>query len=293
MGSETLLLRKLVMSSITQLAEIASESLYDAGYLEEQYDMEPDLDEIDDDDKEVGAGGLKREDTSDNGESDDSGSSTKFWERGAKRQERAAEPESRRAAEPESRNDIGESSNDQKVSNKIKKMSGNVRNNGRDRALESLLNNLAVTAEYIESLEDTGTSQQARDNEVPKEISDKFETGEPGEREKGRQEGEGTGGDGASVRGPSVDMGQNGKNKLRDYSVSQHPEGGRAHRFSKDGTSNEITAVSEGESEAGEMEEEGEEEEEEEEDEEDAELVREIEQQLEERLAQQLDTMGQ
>lgn len=271
------------MSSITQLAQIASESLYDAGYLEEQYDVELDLDEIDDNDKEVGAGGLKRDDTSDDGESDDSGRSTKFWERGAEKQEKAAESESRRAAESESRNDIGESSNDQKVSNKIKKMSTNVKNNGRDRALESLLNNLAVTAEYIESLEDTETTQQARDNEVPKEIADKFETGEPGEREKGQQEGEGAAG--ASVRGPSVDMGQNGINKLRDYSVSQHAEGGRAHRSSKDGTSNEITAVSEGESEAGEM---GEEE-----DVEDEELVREIEQQLEERLAQQLDTMGQ
>lgn len=275
------------MSSITQLAQIASESLYDAGYLEEQYDMELDLDEIDDNDKEVGVGGLKRDDTSDGGGSDDSSRTPRFWERGTERQERAAESESRRDAESESRNDVGESSyqsNDQKVSNKIKKMSSNVKNNGRDRTLESLLNNLAVTAEYIESLEDTETTRQAN---VPKEISDKFETGEPGEREKGQQEGEGTAGDGASVRGPSVDMGQNGKHKLRDYSISQRAEGGRGHRFSEDGTGNEITAVGEGESEAGEVGEEGKE------DVEDAELVREIEQQLEESLAQHLDTMGQ
>lgn len=287
MSSENLLLRKLVMSSITQLAQIASESLYDAGYLEEQYDMELDLDEIDDNDKEVGAGGLKRDDTSDGGGSDDSSRTPRFWERGTERQERAAESESRRDAESESRNDVGEfsyQSNDQKVSNKIKKMSSNVKNNGRDRTLESLLNNLAVTAEYIESLEDTETTRQAN---VPKEISDKFETGEPGEREKGQQEGEGTAGDGASVRGPSVDMGQNGKHKLRDYSISQRAEGGRGHRFSEDGTGNEITAVGEGESEAGEVGEEGNE------DVEDAELVREIEQQLEESLAQHLDTMGQ
>lgn len=277
-GGEHQILRKLVMSSITQLANIASDSLYDAGYLEDQYDIELDLDEIDDDDKEVGAGSLKR---------DDSGGSERLSDLGDGRTEHGEE----RAANSEGnvQGEVVESSqgaNDQKVSEKMKKMASDAKSTGRDSALESLLTNLAVTAEYIESLESTQTAKPAQDNAVPNGVSEKFETGEPGQRKKG-QEGHGrddTSANVLSVRGPQVDDGQDERTSRGEYAMAQQTEDRRTHRFSRDSVSGEIVAASEGESES-----------EDEEDEElqlDPELVKKIKHELEETLAKQLDTKG-
>ena len=85
----------------------------------------------------------------------------------------------------------------------MKKMADDVRNTGNDDALESLLANLAVTAQYIESLEhaENNADPQTQDNTVPEAVSDKFETGEPGHGSQDKRNHKSTVDD-LSVKGP-------------------------------------------------------------------------------------------
>ena len=259
MAGNHLLLRKLVMSSITQLAEIA----YDMGSLD---DIELDLDEIDEDDKEVGASSLKRDDSSDEDNEKWStsreGVSTGAGDRGQGTDDRES------------------SQDDQKVSDKMKKMADNVRNNGHDDALESLLANLAVTAQYIESLENTQSDAKlsAEDNTVPKEATDQFETGEPGHGGQERHEHTSTASD-ISVKGPPPPDGSDSRRTGESEPSGDHSE----YHSTRSSVSEEILAASDAELEK----------EEEVLEEFDSELVREIEHHLEETLAKQLNTNGQ
>ena len=172
-SSEHQLLRKLVMRSITQLAQIASDSLHDSGYLEDRYE----LDDVDIDvelelDTEVG-----------------------LTEKGT-RGEGEADTASGKAAQTQE--DSQSQSNGEKVSDKMKKMANDVNANGKDDALESLmtslLTNLAATAEYIESQEQAKLSKPAEEQVVPRDVAENFNTGEEPEEEEeeegGKEEGE-------------------------------------------------------------------------------------------------------
>jgi protein OS-9 len=246
------LLRKLVMSSITQLAEIA----YDIGSLE---DIELDLDEIDEDDKEVGASSLKRDSGSDeDGEMVKEGASAGVRDRGQGAENKEL------------------SQDDQKASDKMKKMADQVKNTGRDDALQSLLANLAVTAQYIESLESTGNDAKPsdQDNTVPEEASDQFETGEPGHGDQERHEHTPASSD-MSVKGPPP---TDSRGKGRTGSSEEHKSNHGEYRSTRGSVSEEFLAAD------------LEEEEEVVEEELDSELVREMEHHLEETLAKQLNT---
>ena len=256
------LLRKLVMSSITQLAEIA----YDIGSLD---DIELDLDEIDEDDKEVGASSLKRDDSGDEG--------GEKWSTHGEGVSAGTGDKGQGADDRES------SQGDQKVSDKMKKMADSVKNTGRDDALESLLANLAVTAQYIESLENTESDAEpsAQDNTVPKEATDQFETGEPGHRGQEKHKHTSTASD-ISVRGPPpADSRNSGRTSSSGESEPSEDHG--EYHSTSGSISEEILAASDAELEEEEeiLEEFG------------SELVREMEHHLEETLAKQLNTNGQ
>ena len=264
MSGNNQLLRKLVMSSITQLAEIA----YDVGSLD---NLELDLDEIDEDDTEVGASSLKKS------YGDDSEKWSTHKEEG--RSGHGLEGGSAGQGGKGRSEDSGSSQNGEKVSDKMKKMADNVRNTGKGDALESLLANLAVTAQYIESLEhaENNADPQTQDNTVPEAVSDKFETGEPGHESQDKRNHKSTVDDlSVKVPPPAEDSRDSGR---REHLASQPKEDRREYQSSRGSIGEEILAELE--------------EEEEEFEELDSELVREMEQHLEEALAKQLNTNGQ
>lgn len=251
------LLRQLVMSSITQLAEIA----YDVGSLDQETDS--DLDRIDDSDMEVGGGDLRT------ARSD------------ASRREQQPPPEGGEVrghqrkgvrSEVKVHGDIDGAEDVEKVSDKMKKMADNVKNDGKDSALESLLANLAVTAQYIESLENEG-DENTPSTELQEEVSGTHQ--EPSEDDDHEFDGGSSDGDEA-VRGPPTLESGREASGTSGSDTHKSPDKGRRS------VSSEILAAS-----GLEMEEE-----EEEEFELDPELVKEMEQQLEETLAKQLDTKG-
>ena len=133
-SSEHQLLRKLVMKSITQLAQAATENLQNSGYLDDQYE----LDEVDIDIKL----NVDKDDTS----------KTK---KSAQGEDSVDETQPTGEGSRQSHKSSTSPSNGDKVSEKMKKMADSVNTNGKDDALESLmttlLKNLATTAEYIEA----------------------------------------------------------------------------------------------------------------------------------------------
>ena len=296
------------MKSITQLAQIASGSLYDSGYLDNpdgvDVDIELDLDEINDDDIEAaGMGNLKTGNGGgEGGDGEKKGSLTGSREdsrlEGGGRGERSGAGR---------RQEVRESSQDARadgrVSDKMKKMASDVKTTGRDSALESLLTNLAATAEYIESLENPPqATESAHDNGIPREVADSFQTGDDSQQENTRER---SGGDDdadvSRVRGPQAD--DENLNRVRRTDTSSS---GKKYVSSKQTTDNEAaqnyggggTTVGSEWATAGEGETRTEDVEEEEEnvqelDQLDPELVREMEQQMEKTLGRQLDTDGQ
>ena len=255
LSSDHLLLRKLVMSSITQLAEMA----YDTGSfkLDREEEEERELNKIDDDDKEIGGSNLK----SSRRESEDG----EQWS-GTVGGERSKEDN--RVEGDDGMEEGG------RVSEKMKKMAEDVKSTGRDSTLESLLSNLAVTAQYIESLEgnnDRGLPNIGHDEGAPDE------TGEPGEvpneDEKSRIT-SGTDEHDISVKGPTSQLA---------VGTEQTILSGRASEDSRavgKSVNRQILAAreEEGEEEDGlDM---------------DPEVVRDMEEQLQEALAKQFDTDG-
>lgn len=253
LSSNNLLLRKLVMSSITQLAEIA----YGTGSLGLGEEEERELDEIDDDDKEVAGTssrtkGLVERQSTIVGESSSKGQSSE---------------------------DKVQGDETRKVSEKMKRMAEDVKSKGKDSTLESLLSNLAVTAQYIESLEGNNggggdSSNIDNDDEV---MAD--ETGEPGEipSENEQSHISSTTDEGhTSVKGPPPINSATQDQRTVETTGSSSGDGRAAGRS----ISSDIHAAGE------------EEEEDEEEFDLDPEVVKEVEQQLQDALAKQLDTDG-
>ena len=261
-------LKSLVMASITQLAEIA----YEAGEFDS--DREQEIENvISDNDKEVGGSRLKS--------SDHGGDGNLVGGRG-------------RGSKGEVQEEGEESDGDQKVSDKMKKMAKSVKKTGRDSALESLLSNLAVTAEYIESLDsDTETDESSSDDDSEMSSSDETTSLETGEPEEGYGETRGDK-DTLSSTAPGREALVGGRHKTTGKPTSSDDlenDSGREEtgaESSRGGIAREMLSALEVDREV-----EGEEEEEEEEEfDVDSELVREMEQQLEETLARQLDTKG-
>ena len=252
------LLKKLVMSSITQLAEIA----YNAGEFDEK-ELESEV--ISDNDEEVGPSSLKNDGFTSKHLVKDRSSESKVQEN-EKSEQTGEEHE--------------EMDEDSKVSDKMKKMANDVKNTGRDSALESLLSNLAVTAEYIESLDsDTDTHSADDDRNVDKEL---FETGEPeeGYAESHNDKHKPSSSGDISVNGPRPppldDARKTSKSRPNDENAAEEGKGEGVY------SSSEILAAmmetNEDEEEEFELNEE---------------LVREMEQHLEETLSKKLDTKGQ
>ena len=252
------LLRKLVMSSITQLAEIA----YDTSNEQNLYDSGTKVNEMD---ERLDASDASQQRRSDKW-SNHRGEGGRIEERGSSKE---TEEDNRRSSHEGT--DEG-----QKVSDKMKKMANDVKNTRRDSALESLLTNLAVTAQYIESLEDgDGTSDTSSESE------EEYETGAPGDSEDDKHMLASS--SDASMKGPPPAASSSRTGANREDSTSL--QGGKARHSAQRSVSSEILAASE-------LDEEEDEEEEEDEFELDPMLVREMEQHLEETLAKQLDTKG-
>ena len=275
LSSNQQLLRQLVMSSITQLAEIA----YDTGNNLGQ--VEKDLDEIDEDDKEVGG----------------SGQNSREMRDGIKRLpplERSGESKEKssvnRAGETEERSS-------ERASEKMKKMANNVKSSGRDSALESLLSNLAVTAQYIESLdsdEDGGRE--------PSELATNENSDGSTEPSQGHQEAHehrvlhsssstGAREDSPSVKGPPlVENKKAGKGRTSSSGESDGSEDSRTTTTTTTATTGGGRSIGEVIMAASEKEKEGKEEEG---IDLDSEAVREFEQQLQETLAKKFNTDGE
>lgn len=262
------LLRRLVMSSLAQLAEIAYD-IGSSGSMEDQgsYEEEEDLDRIDDDDKELGASSWSR----DNSKSERQQSTTLGREASREREPVGSEVKVHRDVDTEEV---------EKVSDKMKKMANDVKNTGKDSALESLLANLAVTAQFIESLENEDEDPSSSTGRTSEEASDRLE-GDLKQYEDG-DEGRDTEGD-MTGKGPPVVEGDRETGRTSVSGADGDAMGDRAPRSAS--ISSEILAASG-------LEESAKEKEGEEEFELDPELVREMEQHLEEALAKQLDTKG-
>ena len=247
------LLKQLLMSSITQLAEIAYDTS-NLGTLEAA-----DLDEIVDDDKEVGGSSRRTGGTSDP----------------IKRSAPVVIKNKDRSLDREGEQDEEEGS----VSEKMKKMADEVKSTGKDSALESLLSNLAVTAQYIESLDgnDGGgePSNMHRDETADGEME-----GEHLEQETSHAASSNSGEDDSSVQGPLPVHSDRDGNKVRTSASgetgSRQDSGGSGKSISGEG----LTASEEEEEEEGGLEL-------------NSKMVREIEQQLQETLAKKLDTDGE
>ena len=302
------------MKSITQLAQIASGSLYDSGYLDDpdgvDIDIELDLDEINDDDIEAagmgnlktGNGGGEGGDGEKRGSLAGSGEDSRL--EGGGRGERSGA--GRRQEVQESSQDARA---DGRVSDKMKKMASDVKTTGRDSALESLLTNLATTAEYIESLENPPqATESAHDNSIPREVAKGFQTGDDSQHENTRER---SGGDGdasspdvSRVRGPQADdenlnqvrrtdTSSSGKyvssKRTIDNEAAQNYGGGGGGDGTTVGSEWATAGKGEGETRTENVEEE---ENVQELDQLDPELVREMEQQMEKTLGRQLDTDG-
>ena len=243
------LLKQLLMSSITQLAEIAYDTS-NLGTLEAA-----DLDEIVDDDKEVGGSSRRAGGTSDP----------------IKRSAPVVIKNKDRSLDREGEQDEEEGS----VSEKMKKMADEVKNTGKDSALESLLSNLAVTAQYIESLDgnDGGgePSNMHRDDTADGEME-----GEHLEQETSHAASSNSGEDDSSVQGPLPVHSDRDGNKVRTSASGE--TGSRQDSGASGGEG--LTASEEEEEEEGGLEL-------------NSKMVREIEQQLQETLAKKLDTDGE
>lgn len=249
------------MSSITQLAEIA----YDTGNLELGEDDERELNEIDEEDEEFSGSYLNKD--------PGSGSRSTLKRGGGLVVEEGHQSSKERVKESE----VDEEDRDgqDKVSDKMKKMAKNVKSTGRDSALESLLSNLAVTAQYIESFNDDDDNNGDSSNN---ENSDREKSREPkpGSRERSLP-GDPNDDDHSSVKGPAPPLMANKKARITEKSNGDEEEGGVAGRR----IGREIMAASKLERE---------EEDEGEEDELDSEMMRDVEQQLQDILAKQFDT---
>ncbi|CAI7989293.1 Protein OS-9 [Geodia barretti] len=258
LSNDHLLLRQLVMSSITQLAEIA----YDTGSFGlGGREGERELDEIDDDDKEVAGTSLQ------------SSSITERWSSlaGRSRSKGQSSEDRVQGDEQEGTKDGGG-----RVSEKMKRMAEDVKSTGKDSAaLESLLSNLAVTAQYIESLD--GNNRKRGPSNTDNDEAAPDETGEPGDvpngEEPSRVSSKLTNKDDASAKGPPPLESNIRETRTVSEAGSTSDDGRTVGRS----ISSEILAASE-------------EEKDEEELELDPEAVREVEQQLQEALAKQFDT---
>lgn len=272
------------MRSITQLAQIASDSLHDSGYLEDRYELDDvDIDvELELDTDEAG-----------------------LTEKGSQREDEADAASGKAASTHE---DSQSQDNGEKVSDKMKKMASDVNANGKDDALESLmtslLTNLAATAEYIESQEQSKMSKPAEEQAVPRDVAENFKTGEEPEEEK-----EGEGGkkeeekkmqghshlaDVPSVVGPEMDRKHPYQKRRKETSSDAEvtdpslTEGTASNQLSDnrdvgetgigDGTIKSTVETEQESDEQWEL---------------DPELVKEMEHQMEETLGKQLDTKGQ
>ena len=248
------LLKQLLMSSITQLAEIAYDTS-NLGTLEAA-----DLDEIVDDDKEVGGSSRRTGGTSDP------------IKRSApvviKNKDRSLDGKSLEGEQDEEEG---------RVSEKMKKMADEVKSTGKDSALESLLSNLAATAQYIESLDgnDGGgePSNMHRDETADGEME-----GEHLEQETSHTASSNSEEDDSSVQGPLPVHSDRDGNKVRTSASgetgSRQDSGASGKSISGEG----LTASEEEEEGGLEL---------------NSEMVREIEQQLQETLAKKLDTDGE
>ena len=250
------LLKQLLMSSITQLAEIAYDTS-NLGTLEAA-----DLDEIVDDDKEVGGSSRRTGGTSDP----------------IKRSAPVVIKNKDRSLEGKSLEGEQEEEEEGSVSEKMKKMADEVKSTGKDSALESLLSNLAVTAQYIESLDgnDGGgePSNMHRDETADGEME-----GEHLEQETSHAASSNSGEDDSSVQGPLPVHSDRDGNKVRTSASgetgSRQDSGASGKSISGEG----LTASEEEEEEGGlEL---------------NSKMVREIEQRLQETLAKKLDTDGE
>ena len=260
LSNDHLLLRQLVMSSITQLAEIA----YDTGSFGlGGREGERELDEIDDDDKEVAGTSLQ------------SSSITERWSSLAGRSRSKGQSSEDRVQGDEQG---GTKDGGGRVSEKMKRMAEDVKSTGKDSAaLESLLSNLAVTAQYIESLD--GNNRKRGPSNTDNDEAAPDETGEPGDvpngEEPSRVNSKLTNKDDASAKGPPPLESNIRETRTVSEAGSTSDDGRTVGRS----ISSEILAASE-------------EEKDEEELELDPEAVREVEQQLQEALAKQFDTNG-
>ena len=261
LSGDHLLLRQLVMSSITQLAEIAYDTgTFGLGAREDKRE----LDEIDDDDKEVAGTSLQ------------SSSITERWSSlaGRSRSKGQGSEDRVQGGEQEETKDGG-----RRVSEKMKRMAEDVKSTGKGSALESLLSNLAVTAQYIESLE--GNNRKGGPSNTDNDEAAPDETGEPGDVPNGekpsRVNSKLTDKDDkdASAKGPPPLESNIRETRTVSGAGSTSDDGRTVGRS----ISSESLAASE-------------EEKDEEELELDPEAVREVEQQLQEALARQFDTNG-
>ena len=261
------------MSSITQLAEIA----YDTGNNLGQ--VEKDLDEIEDD-KEVGG----------------SGQNSREMRDGIKRLpplERSGDSKEKssvnRAGETEERSS-------ERASEKMKKMADNVKSSGRDSALESLLSNLAVTAQYIESLDsdedggrepsDLATNENSDGSTEPSQGHQEAH----GHRKLHSSSSAGAREDSPSVKGPPlVENNKAGKGRTSSSGESDGSEDSRTTTTTTTTTGGGGRSIGEVILAASEKEKEGKEEE----IDLDSEAVREFEQQLQETLAKKFNTDGE
>jgi hypothetical protein len=256
LSGDHLLLRQLVMSSITQLAEIAYDTgTFGLGGREDKRE----LDEIDDDDKEVAGTSLQ------------SSSITERWSSlaGRSRSKGQGSEDRVQGGEQEETKDGG-----RRVSEKMKRMAEDVKSTGKGSALESLLSNLAVTAQYIESLEGNnrkgGPSNTDNDEAAPDEPGD-VSNGEKPSRVNSKLTDKDD--KDASAKGPPPLESNIRETRTVSGAGSTSDDGRTVGRS----ISSESLAASE-------------EEKDEEELELDPEAVREVEQQLQEALARQFDT---
>ena len=277
-SSEHQLLRKLVMRSITQLAQIASDSLHDSGYLEDRYELDDvDIDvELELDTEEAG---LTEKGAQGKGEAD------------------AASGKAAQTQEDSQSQDSGE-----KVSDKMKKMASDVNANGKDDALESLmtslLTNLAATAEYIESQEQAKLNKPTEEQVVPRDVAESFKTGEEPEEEEEEDEGKkdeekkrqyhSDSPDVPSVIGPEVDRNHPYQKRRKETSsdtqaTDSNLAGGTASNQLSENKDAQETGLGDGVAKNTESDEQWEL---------DPDLVKEVEQQMEETLGKQFDGKG-